>query len=228
VKRFAVMGLGNFGSHLARALAAKGAEVLAVDIDEKAVDDIKDSVTQAVVANASDKKAMLAIDIGSFDTVIVSLGERVDATILVALFLKKSGVKEILVKAISEDHAEALESVGATTVVIPERDMALKIADSLITPNLIDFIPVSEGLSIVEMTPPSDCIGKTLAELKIRNRYGLQVLAVKTGEIAGDGWTEKGVPDSIIIPDAAFRIEKHHVLIIMGANTDIDRFQKPA
>ena len=137
MKKFAVLGLGAFGSHLARSLAEKGAEVLAIDIDEQAVDNVKDYVTHAVVADASDKKAMNSLDIGSFDSVIVSLGERVDATILVALFLKKVGVEEILVKAISEDHAEALRSVGATKVVIPEKDMAQKIADSLITPNLI-------------------------------------------------------------------------------------------
>lgn len=227
MKRFAVLGLGNFGSHLARSLAAKGAEVLAVDIKEQPVDDIKDFVTHAAVADASDKKALLSLDIESFDSVIVSLGERVDATILVALFLKKIGIEEILVKAISEDHAEALMSVGATTVVIPERDMALRIADSLITPNLIDFIPVSEALSIVEMKPPSECIGKTLADLKIRNRYGLQVLAVKTDDSVEGGVGGKDDPGSLIIPDANFRIEGHHVLIIMGENKSIEKFQRP-
>jgi len=224
VRKFAVLGLGAFGSHLARSLAEKGAEVLAIDIDEQAVDNVKDYVTHAVVADASDKKAMNSLDIGSFDSVIVSLGERVDATILVALFLKKVGVEEILVKAISEDHAEALRSVGATKVVIPEKDMAKKIADSLITPNLIDFIPVSEAMSIVEMKPPPECVGKTLAELKLRNRYDLQVLAVKTNDAAASGGI--GGPDSLVIPNALFRIEEHHVLIIMGENKNIEKFQK--
>ncbi len=226
MKKFAVLGLGNFGSNIALALTAKGAEVLALDIDERAVDDIKDSVTQAVVADASDKKAMLSLGIENFDCVIVSLGERVDATILVALFLKKAGVKEILVKAISEDHAEALVSVGATNVVIPERDMAFKIADSLITPNLIDFIPVTEGMSIVEMTPPGECVGKTLAELKIRNRFRLQVLAVRTGGGPENSLGIQSSADSVVVPDAAFRIEKDHVLILMGANEDMEKFSK--
>ena len=221
MKRFAVLGLGNFGSHLARSLARKGAEVLAVDIDAQAVDDIKDSVTQAAIANASDKKALLSLDIESFDCVVVSLGDRVDATILVAMFLKKVGVKEIVVKAISEDHAEALRSVGATTVVFPEKDIAIKIADSLITPNLIDFLPLSEGMSIVEMKPPSECVGKTLAQIKIRNRFGLQVVAVRTSEI------DRRTTDSVVIPDANFRIEQDHVLVIMGENKNIEKFQKP-
>ena len=226
MKRFAVMGLGSFGSNLARSLTSKGAEVLAIDIDEHAVDDIKEDVTQAVVADASDKKAMLSLDIESFDCVIVSLGERVDATILVALFLRKVGVRKIVVKAISEDHAEALRSVGATNVVIPEKDMAFKIADSLITPNLIDFIPVSEGLSVVEMKPPSECAGKTLAELKLRNRFNLQVLAVKTDRASGDTASVNSGADSIVITDASFRIGKRHVLIIMGANEDIEKFRE--
>ena len=226
MKRFAVLGLGNFGAHLARSLAKKGAEVLAVDIDEQAVMDIRDVVTHAVVADASDKKALLSLDIDGFDCVTVSLGEKVDASILIALFLKKAGVKEILVKAISEDHAEALQSVGATTVVFPEKDIALKVADNLITPNLIDFIPISEGFSIVEMIPPSECVGKTLAELKIRNRFHLQVLAIRITdrEAEGDGLRESA--DSVMIPDASFRIKDNHVLIIMGENKDIEKFRK--
>jgi trk system potassium uptake protein TrkA len=224
VKRFAVLGLGNFGSYLARSLAEKGAEVLAIDIDEQAVLNIKDVVTHAVVANASDKKALQSLNIERFDCAIVSLGEKVDASILVAMFLKKEGVKEILVKAISEDHAEALQEVGATTVVFPERDIALKTADSLLTPNLIDFIPVTEGYSIVEMKTPSVCVGKTLAQLKIRNRYHLQILAVRTAENAERDAGRR--PPSVVIPDANFRLERNHVLIIMGDNQDIEEFRK--
>jgi len=226
MKKFAVLGLGNFGSHLARSLARKGAEVLAIDIDEQVVDDIKDFVTHAIVANASDKRTLESLDMGSFDCAVVSLGEKVDASILVTLFLKKAGVKEILVKAVSEDHAEALENVGATSVVIPERDIALKIADSLITPNIIDFLPLTEGLSIVEMKPPSECVGKTLVELRLRNRFHLQVVAVKTGGAAGDAAEQRGRQPPIVIPDASFRIEEDHILVIMGENEDLERFQK--
>jgi trk system potassium uptake protein TrkA len=221
VKRVAVLGLGNFGAHLARALARKGAEVMAIDIDEQAVLNIKDSVTQAVVANASDKKALLSLDIDKFDTVVVSLGEKVDASILVALFLKKVGVKEILVKAISEDHVEALKSVGATIVVFPERDIAEKVADNLVTPNLIDFIPVTDGHSIVEMKAPSQLLGKTLAELKIRNRYGVHVLAVRIPDEVSDRKT-----GNIEIPDGDFRIQENQVLIIMGENKNIEKFRR--
>jgi len=226
MKKFAVLGLGNFGSHLARSLAQKGAEVLAIDIDEQVVDDIKDFVTHAIVANVSDKRTLVSLDMGSFDCAIVSLGEKVDASILVTLFLKKAGVKKILVKAVSEDHAEALENVGATSVVIPERDIALKIADSLITPNLIDFLPLTEGLSIVEMKPPSECVGKTLNELKLRNRFHLQVVAVKTGDAAADAAGRRRVMPPIVIPDAGFRIEEDQILVIMGENEDLERFQK--
>jgi trk system potassium uptake protein TrkA len=216
--------LGNFGAHLARALARKGAEVLAVDIDEQAVMNIKDSVTQAVVANASDKKALLSLDIDKFDCVVVSLGEKVDASILIALFLKKVGVKEILVKAISDDHVEALKNVGATIVVFPERDIAEKVADNLLTPNLIDFIPVTDGHSIVEMKPPSECVGKTLADLKLRNRFGVHVLAVRTPEDADGALTRKS--GKVEIPDADFRVRENHVLIIMGENRNIEKFRR--
>ncbi len=225
MKRFAVLGLGNFGANLARSLAEKGGEVLAVDIDEQAVMNIKDYVTQAVVANAIDKKALASLDIDKFDCVVVSLGEKVDASILVALFLKKVGIKEIIVKAISEDHAEALRNVGATTVVLPERDTAIKLADSLLTPNLIDFIPVAGGYSIVEMRPPSQCVGKTLADLRLRNRFGVHVLAVRkdASEQPGAG---KRATDSLEIPAGDFLVEEDHVLIILGENKDIEKFRK--
>ncbi len=224
MKRFAVLGLGNFGAHLARSLARKGAEVLAIDIDEQAVLNIKDSVTQAVVANAADKKALLSLDINKFDCVIVSLGEKVDASILIALFLKKVGVKEILVKAISEDHVEALKNVGATIVVFPERDIAEKVADNLVTPNLIDFIPVTDGYSIVEMKPPSECLGKTLGELKLRNRFGIHVLAVRTPE--GGDFTNVRKTGNVEIPDGDFRVQEGQILIIMGENRNIEKFRK--
>lgn len=224
VKRFAVLGLGNFGAHLARSLASKGAEVMAVDIDEQAVLNIKDSVTQAVVANASDKKALLSLDIAQFDCVVVSLGEKVDASILIALFLKKVGVKEILVKAISEDHAEALKNVGATIVVFPERDIAQKLADNLVTPNLIDFIPVTDGHSIVEMKPPAETVGKTLAELKLRNRFGIHVLAIRTPADTVGPSSKRG--ETVEIPDADFQIHEKQVLIIMGENKNIEKFRK--
>ncbi|RJP17555.1 MAG: TrkA family potassium uptake protein [Candidatus Abyssobacteria bacterium SURF_5] len=223
MKRFAVLGLGNFGSHLARSLARKGAEVLAVDIDEQAVLNIKDSVTQAVVANASDKKALLSLDIEKFDCVVVSLGEKVDASILIALFLKKVGVKEILVKAISEDHVEALKNVGATIVVFPERDIAEKVADNLITPNLIDFIPVSDGHSIVEIKAPHEFFGRTLADLKLRNRFGVHVLAVRTPEKQEITTRKTG---NVEIPDGDFRIQENQVLIIMGENRNIEKIRK--
>jgi trk system potassium uptake protein TrkA len=222
VKRFAILGLGNFGSHLARSLAQAGVDVLAVDMDEDAVADIKDYVTHAVVASASDKKTLLSLDIDKFDCASVSLGDDVGASILVSQFLKKVGVKEILVKAISEDHAEALENVGATMVVFPEKDTAIKIASTLLTPNLIDYIPVTTGHSIVEIKPPSKHVGKTLAELQIRRHYGLQVLAIKTQEDKGS----QDQDDTIAIPDGTFRIESHHILIIMGENKNIDKFRR--
>jgi trk system potassium uptake protein TrkA len=174
-----------------------------------------------VIANVSDKKTLLSLDIDKFDCASVSLGDDVGASILVAQFLKKIGVKEILVKAINEDHAEALENVGATMVVFPEKDTAIKIASTLLTPNLIDYIPVSKGHSIVEIKPPSEHIGKTLAELQIRRDYGLQVLAIKTQ-------ADKGSQDAdtIAIPDGTFRIERHHILIIMGENKNIEKFRR--
>ena len=217
MRRFAVIGLGHFGFHVARRLYEDGHEVIAVDRDADAVKEIEEYVTEAVVTDASERENLEAIGIGEVDVAVVSLGERLDASILVTLYLKEMGVKRIVVKALSEDHAKVLTTIGATDVVFPERDMALRVAERLSTPTVLDQMEFMEGYSVVEMEAPKILHGMALRDADIRNRYGLSVVLIK----------RKGPGGKVIVaPKAADVIEEGDVLVLLGEDAMIEKFKK--
>lgn len=216
MKQFAVIGLGQFGLTVAKVLIEKGHEVLAIDSDEEKVDSVAGQVTQAVIADATDKSALSDLVSKDIDVAIVSLGDKIDASVLVTLYLKEIGVKNIIVKAVSGDHGKILEAIGATEVVYPERDMALKIAENINNPNIIDHIPLSPEYAIEEIAPLQEFIGKTIGELRLRSEYGLQVIAVK-----------QVIPERMeLLPDAGFRIKDSDLLVVIGREQDLKKFSK--
>ena len=214
--QFAVIGLGNFGYYLARRLYEKGHEVMALDVNKALVQKVKDEVTQAVVADATDREALEALGLNQVDAAVVCIGTRMQASILSTLHLRELGVKHIVAKATSEEHARILLKVGANEIVFPEKDLAIGVASRLDNPNLLDYLPFIEGYSIVELAPPKEFIGKTLKELDLINRYGIQVLAVK--EIIPAGLT--------LIPTAAFRLKDSDSLIILGPEDSLRKLQR--
>ncbi|MFW2331001.1 MAG: potassium channel family protein [Nitrospinota bacterium] len=208
MKKCAVIGLGAFGFYLTKSLYEQGHEVLAIDHDKDIVQKVRNFSSRAVVADATDKDSLAALDIALVDFAVVSLGTRIDYSILVTMSLKDLGVKEIFVKAITEEHSKVLTLLGVTEVVFPERDMAYKLATSLSSENLLDHLPLMDGYSIVEIAAPKDFIGKSLKELELRNRYAVQVIAIR--EI---------IPERILPnPLADFVIKDSDVMIIMGEN----------
>ncbi|MCJ7704407.1 MAG: TrkA family potassium uptake protein, partial [Desulfobacterales bacterium] len=164
MKRVVVIGLGIFGFNIAKDLYENGLEVIAIDKDKEVIQKIKDFSTQAILADGADKEVMESIGIQEDDVVIVSFGEDLAAATLLTLHLKEMKVKRIIVKAPDEDHKHVLERVGATEVIIPEKEMADKVARSLVSPNVLDYIPLSEDYTICELVPPSGFMGKTIAE----------------------------------------------------------------
>src|SRR4030043_1145675 len=154
MKRVVVSGLGIFGFNIAKDLYENGFEVIAIDKDKEVVQKIKDFSTKAILADGTDKEVMESIGIQEDDVVIISFGEDLAASTLITLHLKEMKVKHIIVKAPNEDHKHVLEKVGATEVIIPEREMADKVAKSLISPNVLDYIPLSEDYTISEIVPP--------------------------------------------------------------------------
>jgi trk system potassium uptake protein TrkA len=214
--QFAVIGIGNFGYYLGRHLYEKGHEVIALDISKTQVQKVKDVVSQAVVADATDREALEALGISHADAAVVCIGTRMQASILTTLHLKELGIKSIIAKATSEEHGRILRKIGANEIFFPEKDLAIGVASRLDNPNMLDYLPFIEGYSIVELAPPKDFVGKKLKELDLINRFGIQVLAVK--EIIPHGLT--------LIPKADFQVKDSDALIVLGPNETLEKLQE--
>lgn len=211
--KFVVLGLGSFGFYIAKTLYENGQEVIAIDSEESIIEKIKDYASQAFVADATDKETLSAMGVTDADAVIVGLGPRMEPSILAVLYLRELGVKEIIVKALTEDHKKILEVLGATEVIYPEKDIAVRTAHKIMSGNVIDFLPLAPGYSIQQIAPPSYFIGKSLRELDLRNKYKIQVIAVK--EI---------IPEKLhLIPAGDFVIKESDLLMVVGRDEDIKK-----
>jgi trk system potassium uptake protein TrkA len=209
------VGLGIFGFNIAKDLYESGLEVIAIDKNKEMIQKIKDFSTRAILADATDKELLETIGIQEDDVVIISFGEDLAASTLLTLHLKEFNVKEIIVKAPNEDHKRILEKIGATEVIIPEKEMASKVAKSLISPNVLDYIPLSQDYTISEIAPPSSFLGRTIGELQLRKKHHIGVIAsrdVLTDQIQ-------------MIPAADFVIKDSDILVVIGKEQDIQKLQ---
>lgn len=215
MNRIIVIGLGIFGSNIVKDLFESGFEVIAIDKNKEAIQNIRDYSTKAIVADGMDKEIMNAIGIHEDDTVIISFGEDLAASTLITLYLKQLGVKNIIVKAPNDEHQLILEKVGATDVIIPEKEIARKVAKSLISPNVLDYLPLSDDYMIFEMAPPNSFLGKTIAELQLRGKYHIEVIAIR--DIISDRIH--------MVPQADFVIKDGEVLVVVGKEKDIQKIK---
>ncbi|MBB6678502.1 potassium channel family protein [Cohnella lubricantis] len=213
-KQFAIIGLGRFGSSVAKYLSEMGYEVLAIDDDSDRVQDVSNIVTHAVSADSTDEEAMRALGIRNFDVVVVAIGQDIQASILTTLILKDLGVPQIIVKAQTELHGKVLNKIGADKVVFPERDMGLRVAHHLISPNILEHIELSSNYSIVEMKLPSAMFDKSLKQLDVRAKYECNVLAVK----------RKGEMNISFPPDEP--LKEGDVIVIVGLNENLTKLEQ--
>lgn len=218
MRQFAVIGLGNFGSTVAKELARKGLQVVAVDLNPSRAEDLRGVVTHAVVGDATEGQFIASSGIGEVDVAIVALGDDIEASVLVTLNLAECGIPEIIAKGISEEHGRVLSAVGATKIVYPEKEIAQKIASAIAAPNIIDHIPLTEGYIIVEMLTPKDFEGKTLLDLNLRREYGVELLAIKRA-------LPEDKPSVIVVPGAGEIIKKADKLVILGSEEDVQSIQ---
>lgn len=216
-KMICVVGLGQFGSHLARELA-RNCEILALDSDEDRVNTITDDVQRALILDARDYGSLSAVVSPDFDEAIVSLGESMEASILCTLHLRKIGLKTIRAKAVSEDHAAILRAVGASETIFPERETALRVAAQIVNPNLLDFIPLAEDFKVMDVAPPDSFYGHTFQETNLRELYGVFAIAVK----------ELIPPRFVFLPGPDFVIKPSDVLVMIGRESDLIRLQEKA
>ncbi|MFB6364838.1 potassium channel family protein [Paenibacillus elgii] len=211
--QYAVIGLGRFGSSLAKELIELGYEVLGIDKDEEAVEEMSDELTHVVVADATDEDVIRSLGIRNFDCVVVSIGDDIQASILTAILLKDSGVGMVVAKALSELHGKVLQKIGVDRVIYPERDMGIRVAHQLVSPNLLDYIELSDDYTIVELSVPRSLNGRSLKELDPRARYGCSVVAINK---------KSGV---IIAPTAEDVVEERDVMVVIGTNEQIEMFE---
>lgn len=213
MKKFTVIGLGNFGFHVAKTLYKDGNEVIAIDTDKGRVQEIGAYSTEAIVMDATDKEALNSLGLEAMDAVIVSTGTKISISVLICLYLSELKVKKILAKALDEDHAKILRKVGATEIIHPERDMAIRIARGLSTPNILDFIPLAEEFDLVQVGPPREFIGKSLKDLNLRAKYNVHIIAIK--ELVPERFT--------LVPSANFIIKDSDILIMLGKSDNLKK-----
>lgn len=211
-KQFVVLGLGRFGLSVAKALSDNGYDVLAAGNDPEAVQIASGFVTHAVCIDVTDDLSMKALGIGNFDVAIVSIGNHLEASVMATLQAKEMGIPYVVAKAQNDAHKQILQKIGADRVIFPEREMGIRLANSLMYGNFFEFMELSSEFGIAEFEPPKSWIGKTLAQLEIRGRYDLNVVAIRH-----NGKTEAS-------PRADRAIHEKDILIVMGENRAIQRY----
>ena len=214
MKSFAVIGLGLFGSSVARQLCALGAEVLAIDTNYELVQQLSGDVTTAAVADARDAEVLRALGVQDCDSAVVAIGDDLAGSILATMNLKDLGIRQIICKAHDETHRKVLEKLGADKVVIPEKEVADKLARSLTSHNVLDFIELSSDYGIVEIPAPKSWVDKSLKELDVRAKLGVNIIAVERNEKV------------TVSPRAEFELAKNDILVVLGDYDSLTMMQE--
>jgi trk system potassium uptake protein TrkA len=213
LNQFVIIGLGRFGSSLGRELIQLGYEVLGVDRDEEKVQELSSVLTHTVVADATEEEVLRSIGARNFDCGVVAIGDDIQASILATILLKDLGVKKVVAKAVSDLHGRVLERVGVDRIVYPERDMGIRVAHQLVSPNLLDYIELSKKYTIAELAVPHCLSGKSLDDVNPRGRFGCSIVAINK---------PKGI---IIAPVAKDVLSEDDVMVVIGTNEQIEQFQ---
>jgi trk system potassium uptake protein TrkA len=213
-KQFVVIGLGRFGGSMVEEFSTLGVEVLAIDKDEENINKISPYATHAVQANAIDEATLNSLGIRNFDHAIVSMGDDIESSILCSLLLKEMGLKKVWVKANNKYHQKVLEKIGVDRIIQPERDMAKRIAHHVVSDKIIDYIELSDNHSIAELYATQKVANRNLMELDIRAKYGCTLIGIQR-----DG-------DILLSPAADEVIREGDLMIILGRNEDIHRFEE--
>jgi trk system potassium uptake protein TrkA len=223
VQRIAVIGLGRFGTNLARFLAQNRIEVIAVDRNHRLVDEVKDDVTLAVALDGTDEDALASHEIHRSDVCVVAIGENFEASLLVATALKKMGAKYVIVRAQTSTHAEIFRRLGADEIIQPESEAGRYLARRLANPHLEDVIELSDGYALIELRAPAAFVGKSLEQLALRNKYRVNLVAVKRQTAPGEG---EGAQQTTYVPGANYSILADDVLLLVGTDAALNGLPK--
>lgn len=217
-RQFAVIGLGRFGAAMATTLIGLGQDVLGIDTDDDRVQALADRVPHLMVVNASDPRALREAGVADVDVAVISIGANIEASLLIVMAVKEMGVKFIVAKATSDVHGRILERVGVDRVIYPEREAAVRMAHSLVVPNVIDYISLSKDFSIIEIPAPPLFVGQSLRAINLRAQHGLTLIAIK--RVVG------GVTTTNVSPSPDEAIQQGDTLALVGSNQQLIALEK--
>lgn len=219
-----VVGLGTFGFTVAQELIKKGCHITAIDKDEKIAEVASEFAIDVIIADAREKKPLEEAGVSSADAAVVSMGEDLEASFLATLHLKELGIPWIVTKATSSSQGEILEKIGADRIIYPEEEMARKIADQLINPNIKNYLQLNEHVGVLESETPDVFINKSPKDLSLRNKYGLNLISIKR-KMAKDE-SDKVVDELLQIPSPEEKIKEGDILLVIGNSDALERFKK--
>lgn len=215
-KRFVVLGLGSFGAALAKRLSENGCRVTGVDASEDRVEALQDVLYEAVVGDVTDRQTLEELLVAQATAVFISLGEKIEMSMLAALHAREVGAKRVLVKGVTSEHGRILKHLGVERVVFPEAEMAVQLADSMTWPNVLDALAIDTDHQLIEMAVPDSLVGQTLRQADLRRKFGCMVLGVKdhlTGNLT-------------INPDGEFRLTDDQLLLVIGRKEELGRLSQ--
>ena len=213
-KQFVIIGLGRFGTSVAKTLYELGNDVLAIDKDAEVVQEIAEYVTHAVVMDATDETALNNLGIRNFDVAVIAIGANIQSSIMTTLLVKEAGVNYIVAKGNNELHAKVLYKTGADKVILPEKDMGIRVAHNIVSANILDYIELASNCSIMQIEALDKWCEKSIIELNIRNKYGINIIAIKTGD------------DINVSPSPDTKIKKNDILIAIGKDKNLEKLEE--
>ncbi len=213
MKTFAVIGLGRFGKSVATQLFNMGYEVLAIDSNMENINLIADNVTSAVCGDAKEESVLKSVGIRNYDCVVVAMGDNLTNSILITLLLKEMGIKKVVCKARDNQHKKVLKKIGADTVIIPEHEAGMKTAISLVSERFTDIVDLSDEYSIMDCAVPKSWISKSIAELCVRKKFGVNIIAIKN---------QFDENDVNITPSPEYVFKETDIVVLVGKTTDIN------
>ncbi len=214
-KHFYILGLGSFGGALARRLKKNGCRVTGVDSSRENVEEIKDDLYEAIIADATEYESLQHLNLKEANGVFISMGEDITPSLLATLHAKELGAKRIIVKGVTKDHGKLLKSLGVERVIFPEAEIAETLADRMTWPNIIDFLPIDPEYSFMEVAVPDEMVGKSLMNLNLRQQFGVWVVGVKdpmTGKLA-------------MFPDGGYSLGLDQLLLVVGKQSSLERLR---
>lgn len=224
MKRYAVIGLGRFGGILARRLSESGAEVIAIDINKTLIEEIQDSVAFAIRMDATEEKSLRDQGVDKVDVAIVSIGENFEASTLITVLLKQLGVPYVITRSTSSTRSKILKLIGADEIIFPEEESALRLAQKLLSPHIIDYLELAEGSKLVQFLAPKVMLNKSIAQIDIRRKYGVNIIALKKKQLVVNEKGDEVITEKIIdIPQPDDIIEEGDILYIVGKDENVSK-----